>query len=87
MCDGDLGLDLVEIFPNLRNGDFAITSPKSTRYNCFAWANGDIDCWWWPSDFCYWPSRAPRKHTLDAFVKAYEAVGFQRCDDANDEEN
>jgi hypothetical protein len=87
MCDGDTDLDLVEIFPNLINCVFAITSPKSTSYNCFAWANGDNDCWWWPTDFSYWPSRAPRKLTLDAFIKAYEAVGFQLCDNCDYEEN
>jgi hypothetical protein len=29
----------------------------------------------------YWPKGLPRIATLDNFIKAYESVGFQCCDD------
>lgn len=64
MCNGEM--DWVSYFPNLETCSFEITSPKSEKYNCFAWANSEQDCYWSPykrKDFFrnyYWPAGVPR---------------------------
>jgi hypothetical protein len=60
-------------------------SPATTDYNCIAWAASDTDNWWWPDDpligYGYWPNGVDRRETIEAFVAAYQTVGFERCDD------
>jgi hypothetical protein len=50
-------------FPNLRNDQYAITSPRTPNYNCIAWSVGDTEHWWEPIRHIpgyYWPRlRAP----------------------------
>ena len=61
------------LFPALRGMDWRITSPFDTRYNCIAWAAGDITQWWWPRDPTegyYWPAGIDFAQTLTAFVAA-----------------
>ena len=71
-------------FPLLTADNRRITSPPSRRYNCVAWAAGDVDRWWWPDEqeVGFWPDGIPREQTVDAFVRAYRTLGFERCDDA-----
>src|SRR5690242_6289443 len=73
---------LVIAFPNLLSTGFQVTSTATTDYNCIAWAAGD-DTWWWPdgSGFGYWPPQSQREETLDAFIAAYNAVGYEPCAD------
>lgn len=75
-------------FPGLRNHGYSITSQATVEYNCIAWAAGDTGAWWWPDpmNVCYWPPAIPRKETLDAFIKAYELLGYDICKDSNCEE-
>ena len=37
-------------FPSLRASDYSVTSPATTRYNCFAWALGIDDRWIEPDE-------------------------------------
>jgi hypothetical protein len=69
-------------FPNLPIHGYEITSPATTDYNCIAWAARDIDSWWWPDPFqqYYWPTSAPRTITIESFIKAYETLGFDVCE-------
>ena len=71
------------VFPELVGWDYAVTSENTYEYNCIAFAAGDESRWWWPSEdgHAYWPPGAPRECTMDAFIKAYEALGYVRCDD------
>jgi len=77
---------LEHLFPRLRSTDYTITSEVSARYNCIAWAAGDVRRWWWPdvlgvqSGVCFWPIEVPVEETLDAFILAYETLGYQPCD-------
>src|SRR3990172_1867508 len=75
-------------FPSLRNSDYSITSPATGEYNCIAWASGDTRAWWWPDpmNLYYWPPTIPRENTLEAFIKAYELLGYGICKDGNYEE-
>jgi len=61
------------------------TSPATTDYNCIAWAAGDTKRWWWPNPALtyYWPVGAPRTLTLDAFARAYSALGYEPCANSN----
>lgn len=75
-------------FPNLRNSQYAITSPPTPNYNCIAWAVGDTEHWWEPIRHIpgyYWPRRAPLAYTLDSYTAALELHGFSVCDDAEPE--
>lgn len=75
-------------FPNLKNSGYSITSPATIEYNCIAWAAGDAGAWWEPDqmNLSYWPPEIPRENTLEAFIKAYELLGYGICKDANHEE-
>ncbi len=73
-------MSLDDVFPRLRNAGYRTTSPSDIQYNCIAWAAGDQDRWWWPdqNDQYYWPPTVLREETIDAFVEAYETLGFIR---------
>ncbi len=63
--------------------EYEITSPRSLQYNCIAWAAKDEDRWWWPAPpgTSYWPEGVPREVTLDAFIQAFNTLGYQPCED------
>lgn len=70
-------------FPRLRGSSYKITSAQTPTYNCIAWAAGESERWWEPlSPAGYWPDGAPHELTVDAYVRAYETVGFTRCADS-----
>lgn len=62
---------LDEHFPNLKPGEYKITSPETAQYNCIAWAAGCSTDWWWPDEDSYWPPESPRQETMDAFLRAF----------------
>ncbi len=58
-------MTLQELFPNLANAGFQVTSPATPSYHCIAWAVGDTEL---RRDFApgyYWPRRIPRNGFLD----------------------
>jgi hypothetical protein len=70
--------------PDLTDLTCRVTSPRTSTYNCIAWAASANSRWWWPDDkgIAYWPI-AERKLTVDCFVKAFETLGYKIClDDA-----
>ena len=71
-----------QIFPFLVGTNWKITSPQDANYNCIAWAANDINRFWWPDVDChaYWPRGVPREETAESFIKAYQTVGFELCD-------
>lgn len=73
--------NIESLFPNIASSGFSITSPATSEYNCIAWAATDTGAWWEPDsmDLCYWPSKIPREFTLDAYIKAYESLGYAVC--------
>ncbi len=72
-------------FPKLNKNNSSVTSPKTPEYNCIAWAVNITDQWWWPdiNHQYYWPPKVQRKETQEAFIHAYETLGFVLC--LNDE--
>lgn len=69
---------LRRLFPGLKIGEFALTSPSDSAYNCIAWAADDNKKFWWPIDG-YWPDGAPREETLEAFKTAFATLGYEDC--------
>jgi hypothetical protein len=76
--------DLEIIFPALRSQPYQITSPINLRYNCVAFAAGDIQRWWWPDEAGEdaWPETVARAETVECFRDAFATLGYAVC--AND---
>lgn len=76
--------------PNLRGEPFAITSPETPRYNCFAWAMDDDQHWWEPPNPLYdlfdpvptryWPAGALAELSIDGLVSAFGTRGYVECE-------
>jgi hypothetical protein len=64
--------------PHLNETNHDLTSECTTSYNCIAWAMGEDDAWWWPSDESYWPND-DRGSTLGTFERMLTSRGFARC--------
>lgn len=73
-------------FPNLNATNHKITSPVDAGYNCIAWAAEDNTRWWWPDSQVYWPPGVPRQVTIEAFILAYETIGYKVCDSSSPED-
>ena len=75
------------VFPNLNDENHRITSERTSRYNCMAWAAESQDRWWWPTtgqtSRSYWPPGVPREVTLAAFVQAFKLLAYEECDDGS----
>ena len=61
--------------PNLKGTRFRITSPQDRDYNCIAWAAEDTSRAWWPGEL-HWPAGVPEKDSIEAFVSAFETLGY-----------
>lgn len=66
-------------FPALIGSGWQPTSPRAPGYNCIAWAAGDSARWWWPSLGYFWPLGIIRDVSLDAFIAAFETLGYRVC--------
>ena|SRR5208337_2018460 len=78
---------LMNTFPGLRNSICEIRSKPDRKYNCIALAAGDTNNLWWPERGAYWPRGCPRITTLDAFIIAFETLGYIVCDNELCEED
>lgn len=74
-------------FPNSVQEPFLITSPQDVRYNCIAWAFGDSEKFYWPSDLpeYFWPENIKKEESIDAFVALYESIGYANCENGEPE--
>lgn len=60
-------------------------SPKSDKYNCIAFAMGDVDRWWWPTKKptagVFWPLRGAghREPFVSNFMNMLQHQGFALC--------
>ena len=82
MADQYLSPDLEAAFPNLRRDEYRKTSVDTVSYNCIAHAAEVNDLWWWPAEGpgIFWPPEAPKEETVESFVQAYAALGYQVCE-------
>jgi hypothetical protein len=71
-------------FPRLTSTNHRVTSPRTTGYNCVAFAAGDDTRWWWPvgalGGYYYWPPGVTKAETQEAFREAFESLGYELCD-------
>jgi len=69
---------LEQLFPALKRVGFTVTSPRDSRYNCVAWAAGDVTRWWWPAEspFTYWPPGVGREESVPNFIQAFATLGY-----------
>jgi hypothetical protein len=75
-------MNLTDLFPNLTGENHEITSPRTVRYNCIAWAARNTERWWQPGVF--WPVDSSREdHGIGNVVKS---LGYEDCDDGAQEE-
>ena len=65
-------------FPNLIKAGYAVTSRRSDRYNCVAYAAGDPARKWTPIGN-YWPKGAKKSSKMDGLVSAFEMLGYEKC--------
>jgi hypothetical protein len=76
-----------QLFPRLRDDQAEITSPPDFRYNCVAWAAGDVSRWWWPTEptVAYWPDGVAREETVWHFIEAFATLGYEAAATGNHE--
>ena len=80
---------LEELFSSLTNTNHKITSPRTSEYNCFAWAAEENDRWWSPSEDLeeyYWLDGAPKELSLDGITETYRLLGYEPCESSEIEE-
>ena len=77
--------NLRRAFPRL-SADAVVTSPQDDAYNCIAWAGGDTERVWWPTDFptygVHWPIE-PTDNTITGFIEAFRSLGYEPCGDGS----
>jgi hypothetical protein len=72
--------ELFRYFPNLAASDAEKKSPDVPDYNCIAWAAGEVNKRWWPrASGCYWPPGIRADSTLEAFIEAFNTLGYVSC--------
>jgi hypothetical protein len=71
-----------QVFPELRNTGYSICSPATIDYNCIVWAATNTKKWWWPDTDYFWPNGVEQTATIEAFVEAFETLGYGLCEAA-----
>ena len=74
---------LMGLFPRLKAGEYRVTSPRTKRYNCIAWAAGVVNQWWEPTKGYHWPRGVPRKDTIAAIMALFIKLGYKKCKDGS----
>lgn len=67
--------------PSLEIAGFVYTSPPDERYNCVAWALGNVADWIEPGGMAgtTWPSGVPVDLTVGTFVSLFQFFGYEVC--------
>jgi hypothetical protein len=84
-------LELEEDCPGLRQSPYKITSPRDPKYNCIAFAVGDMTQFWddlgLPEEIrikgYYWPPGVPTGDTILGWVKIFEIHGYTETEDGS----
>ena len=79
----DLAQLLAEAFPRLSSETFEIVAQPSIRYNCIAYAAGDVSEWWEHEEDHYWPDYATRSDSIESLIEVFAGLGFQQCQDSS----
>ncbi|MCB9951776.1 MAG: hypothetical protein H6824_12415 [Planctomycetaceae bacterium] len=69
-------------FPRLTPENHQQTSNRDVKYNCIAWAAGDVNHWWEPGR--YWPVDIARdEYGIGALEAAFASLGYAECPDGS----
>ncbi len=70
-------------FPGLRAAAYEITSPHDPKYNCIAFAVGDLSHFWYDANVrgYYWPPDEPSADTLEGWLRVFAIHGYADTDD------
>ena len=74
--------ELAGLFPKLVAEGFEIVAPRSSQYNCIAFAAGDTGEWWYFQQPDYWPAHATRSNNIASLVEVFAGLGFEPCCDS-----
>jgi hypothetical protein len=74
--------ELRRLFPRLSIGTYRVTSRKSKKYNCLAWAAGRDDVWWQSPPDGEWPNPALDDGSVESAVRLFEHLGYERTADS-----
>jgi hypothetical protein len=81
-------LDLEEDCPSLRDASYKVTSPRDPRYNCIAFAVGDLQQFWDDVRIrgrqvrgYYWPPGAGSIETLEGWMSIFKIHGYTETED------
>ncbi len=69
---------LRRLFPRLFGDRYAVTSGRTRRYNCIAWALGRTDAWVQAPPDGLWPENILDDGSVQAAVALFESAGFAR---------
>ena len=75
-----------DTFPNLAKEGYEVTSVPSDVYNCIAYAAGDETTWWSHVAGYRWPN-ARRTPLIESLVEVFAGLGFEQCDNSDEEES
>jgi hypothetical protein len=77
--------DLEADFPRLLATPYSIKSDTDPRYNCVAFAVGDLGNFWYDIKVngYYWPPNAPSADSLDGWVKVFTDHGYRDTEDSS----
>jgi len=75
--------ELEELCPGLKECPYKITSPRDPRYNCVAYAVGDLKAFWYNAGVrgYYWPPGAGSAETIEGWTKVFELHGYKETQD------
>ncbi len=83
MDTSELRRALIELFPKLSVEPIEIVAPISWKYNCIAYAVGDVSQWWGTLEQeDYWPDYATRSERMESLIEVFAGLGYQRCEDS-----
>lgn len=73
------------LFPNLPPDQYQEKSELTCAYNCIAFAAGDMENWWWPSEDSFWPVEIV-DDSVASFEHAFRvARNYEPCRDGQPE--
>ncbi len=72
-------------FPGLLSTAYEVTSPHDPKYNCIAFAIGDLNHFWYDANVkgYYWPPGEPSADTLEGWLRVFAIHGYTETDDGS----
>ena len=77
--------DLEQDCPGLTWNNYEVKSASDPKYNCIAYAVGDLENFWYDAHVngYYWPPGTPSADTMNGWIKVFSDHGYTETDDSN----